>query len=69
METRYNLRSKAVNVTQSAIKRGANFTQPLTQTFLVHAVLDEETGKILEYRQLTKHPKYKEVWTRSCANE
>ena len=35
----------------------------------VNVVIDEETGDSLEYRHLVKHPKYKEVWTRSYANE
>jgi hypothetical protein len=29
---------------------------------VVHAVLDQETGLLLEYRQLLKHPCFKEVW-------
>ena len=33
------------------------------------AVFDQETGKLLEYRQLCKHPQYKETWNRSFANE
>ena len=35
----------------------------------VNTVIDKETGNSLEYRHLIKHPKYKEVWTRSYANE
>jgi hypothetical protein len=35
----------------------------------VHAVLDQETGQLLEYRQLLKHPRLKEVWNRSAADE
>jgi hypothetical protein len=34
-----------------------------------HSVLDQETGQLLEYRQLLKHPKFKEIWTRSAADE
>ncbi len=26
-------------------------------------VLDDETGNLLEYRHLLKHPKYKDIWT------
>ena len=33
------------------------------------AVMDKETGKMLNYRQLIRHAKYKEVWTKSSANE
>ena len=34
-----------------------------------HAVLDQETGELLEYRRLLKHPRFKEVWNRSAADE
>jgi hypothetical protein len=33
------------------------------------AVLDEESGKQLNYRQLLCHPKYKKAWSRSAADE
>ena len=33
------------------------------------AVLDTETGKILNYRQLMRHPAYKKYWQLSSANE
>ena len=32
-------------------------------------VLDEETGKSLEYRQLHHHPRYKDTWNQSYSNE
>jgi hypothetical protein len=32
---------------------------------LAYAVLDDETGGLLEYRHLMKHPKYKDVWIKS----
>jgi hypothetical protein len=34
-----------------------------------HAVLDQETGELLEYRRLLKHPRFKDVWNRSAADE
>ena len=34
-----------------------------------HSVLDQETGELLEYRQLLRHPRFKEVWNRSAADE
>ena len=34
-----------------------------------HSVLDQETGELLEYQQLLQHPKFKEVWNRSAADE
>ena len=46
-----------------------NNTQPSPEFFLVHTVLDEESGKILEYRQLVKHSKCNAVWEKSYANE
>ena len=33
------------------------------------AVLDPESGKQLNYKQLLRHPKYKEAWKRSAADE
>jgi hypothetical protein len=33
------------------------------------AVLDQETGKLLNYRQLLKSPKYNKKWSISSANE
>ncbi|MDH5650207.1 MAG: hypothetical protein OEY67_11205, partial [Gammaproteobacteria bacterium] len=38
-------------------------------TDVANAVLDEETGKMLNYRDLLRHPKYKEDWSKSSANE
>ena len=34
-----------------------------------YAVLDDETGDLLEYRHLLKHPKYKDVWSKSFGRE
>ena len=36
---------------------------------MVHSVLDQETGQILKYHQLIKHPRFKEVWNRSAADK
>ena len=33
------------------------------------AVMDKETGKMLNYRNLIRLPKYKELWSQSSANE
>jgi hypothetical protein len=33
------------------------------------AVMDQESGKLLNYRQLMRHPKYKKAWSTSAANE
>ena len=32
-------------------------------------ILDEESGKLMKYRQLITHLKYKEVWFHSSSNE
>jgi len=32
-------------------------------------VLDFDTGKLLEYRQLLRDPKHKEIWTKAGAKE
>ncbi len=36
---------------------------------LAYAVLDDETGNLLEYHHLMKHPMYKDVWTKSFRTE
>jgi hypothetical protein len=36
---------------------------------LQFAVLDDETGNLLEYRHLMKHPKYKDTWLKSFGTE
>ena len=34
-----------------------------------NAVLDQETGQLLEYRKLLQHPRFREVWNRSASDE
>ncbi len=34
-----------------------------------YLVLDDETGDLLEYRHLLKHPKYKDMWSQSFGKE
>ena len=34
-----------------------------------NAVIDKETGDVMNLKKLLKHPKYMEVWTRAAANE
>lgn len=34
-----------------------------------NAVMDEETGDVLEYRQLLKRPKYPDVWSKAFVKE
>ena len=33
------------------------------------AVMDKDSGKMLNYRQLMRHPEYKQQWSKSSANE
>ena len=61
--------------TRSQIQRQANIVTPAmaasrrypADIFQYHAlpVLDKETGKILEYRQLQKYPRYAPIWNPS----
>jgi len=36
---------------------------------LAYSVLDDNTGDLLDYRHLTKHPKYKDTWSNSFGKE
>eukprot|EP00804_Cyclotella_cryptica_P010114 CCRYP_019272-RA/>CCRYP_019272-RA protein AED:0.25 eAED:0.25 QI:0/0/0/1/0.66/0.75/4/0/703 len=62
---RYNLRSQS-NIVLSAI---AMIGEAQARGMTVAAVIDNDTGDSLEYRHLVKHPKYKEIWSRSYANK
>ena len=44
-------------------------TERAPDTFLAGAIIDDVTGKAMEYRDLIQHDKYKDVWQRSYANE
>ena len=33
------------------------------------AVMDEQTGRLLNYKQLMRYPKYKKIWSTLSANE
>jgi hypothetical protein len=52
-----------VNVAQATRSNSA------INAFIAATVLDHETGESLEYRQLYKHPKYKQLWSSSYAKE
>ena len=34
-----------------------------------YSVLDNDTGKLINYGQLRKHPNYKETWNKYFSNE
>eukprot|EP00957_Ditylum_brightwellii_P136649 10421086-Ditylum_brightwellii.AAC.1 len=36
---------------------------------MANAIIDKETGRSLEYRELITKPQYKKQWTQSFANE
>jgi hypothetical protein len=63
--TRYNLRSQARHIIQSAIQDGLE----IPKDHIAFAVIDESTGKAFEYKDLINSPTHKEVWTKSYANE
>jgi hypothetical protein len=47
-------------------KQAASIKYPLQFLCdLVYAVLDDKTGNLLKYCPFMKHPKYKDVWTKS----
>jgi len=51
-------------------KQAASQTFPLQFLCdLAYAVLDDDTGDLLEYRHLIKHPKYKDTWSNSFGKE
>ena len=37
-------------------------------TIMANAIIDEDTGVALDYRQIIKNPKLKPVWIKSFAN-
>ena len=41
----------------------------IVSDLLAAPVMDEETGEMLEFRQLRSHPKYKKIWDTSYENE
>ena len=38
-------------------------------THAAHSVLDHDTGKLLNYVQLRKHPKFQETWNKYFSNK
>ena len=47
-----------------------NYNDPTFQGYkYANAVIDEETGKAMEYRDLIKDERHKETWNRAGANE
>ena len=46
-----------------------HFTHMENEVHKALAVMDKDTGKLLNYRQLLRHPKYKKAWSTLAANE
>jgi hypothetical protein len=63
--TRYNLRSQARHIIQSAIQDGLD----IPRDHIAFAVIDKTTGKAFEYKDLIHSTEHKELWTTSYANE
>ena len=62
----------ALDVSDTALTAKQMSARCFPQQFILDyaaAVLDEETGELLEYRHLIKNPKYKKDWGYSFGNE
>ena len=46
-----------------------NAENKLYDEYMANAIVDEETGWALEYRDLIKDPRYREDWKHSFSNE
>eukprot|EP00957_Ditylum_brightwellii_P179904 13704373-Ditylum_brightwellii.AAC.1 len=46
-----------------------NAENKLYNEYMANAIVDEETGRALEYRDLIKDPKYKDDWKHSFSNK
>jgi hypothetical protein len=53
----------------TSLNAQATWSNSAINAFIATAVLYHETGKSLEYRQLIKHPKYKQLQSSSYAKE
>jgi hypothetical protein len=63
---RQYLRSKTIaQISQQSMQLRQDSTHS-EQAQMIH---DKETGQWLNYRQLLRNPKHKEIWTKSAANE
>ena len=73
LKARRAQQSSGTNITkaddESIAERLLRRKRQLNQTQAAFPVLDPETGQLLEYRQLLRHPKFKEAWNISAANE
>ena len=54
------------SIAERVLRRRREIANSIEKAF---PVLDPETGQLLEYRQLLRHPKFKDAWNISAANE
>eukprot|EP00956_Cyclotella_meneghiniana_P036500 scaffold126416_cov88-Cyclotella_meneghiniana.AAC.1 len=54
------------SIAERVLRRRREVANSIEKAF---PVLDPETGQLLEYRQLLRHPKFKDAWNISAANE
>jgi hypothetical protein len=70
IETRARIRKYLESKTMAQIPHRSTHLRRTTRNIkraqLIH---DKETDTYLNYQQLLKHPKYKETWSKSAANE
>lgn len=66
-------KQRQANATHKVQSQNAKLTRAVrkleNQIAQAMAVLDGDTGDLLNYRQLLRHPKYKAQWKVSSANE
>jgi hypothetical protein len=75
----FNTRSKQRSITQETILHNINFAaNPFTPQKAAHrnypfgvlnAVLDKESGELMEYKHLVANPKYRTIWTQAYGKE
>ena len=59
-----------IHRTRSSMKVAeSDVVAAIVSGLLAAPVMDEETGEMLEFRQLRSHPKYNKLWNASYANE
>ena len=68
-----NVRQPKVNVPRPRVDINKNerirSLRPRPQRSYANLVIDDETGKAMEYRDLLKDPKYKNTWSMSGYKE
>ena len=65
MLTVIEIRGKKMNMQRLASRK---FPMELLCEF-AGAVMDDDTGDMLEYRQLVKNPKYRDTWSKAFGKE